>query len=268
MFERSDIWAIGVITYFLLCGYPPFDRDSNFEEMQAILAADYSFTPEDHWDGISQIAKDFINDCLTIDPNARLTAHQALNHPWIKEEEDMDVDAADKAADTTAEERRRKGSGVDLLPTVRKNFNARVKLHAAIDTIRAINQLRAGHMANAMMNGAKSDEPARGKAGPPVPAVMPDIARPAGGEEMEGVEGTGVLGSGAHDGADAGWGRDDSGYGVVASSSATRGEERGRDHGDRMEVDSRGHGRGQTEEQIREQERKIRETMHGLWGRR
>src|SRR5262249_6680902 len=139
-----------------------------------------------------------------------------------------------------------------------------------IDTIRAINQLRAGHMANAMMNGAKSDEPARGKPGPPVPAVMPETARPAGGEEMEGVEGTGVLGSDAHDRAGAGWGRDDSGYGMIASSSASHGdgEEGRKDSGDRMEVDSRGHGRGQTEEQIREQERKIRETMHGLWGRR
>jgi len=262
MSERSDIWAIGVITYFLLCGYPPFDRDSNLEEMQAILAADYSFAPEDHWDGISQLAKNFIKACLTIDPNARLTAHQALNHPWIKEEEDMDMDTADKAAEA-ADERRRKGSGVDLLPTVRKNFNARVKLHAAIDTIRAINQLRAGHMANAMMNGAKSDEPVRGKAGPPLPAVMPENARPGGGEEMEGVEGTGVLGSGTHDGVaeESGFGgRDDSGYGIVASGSVG--------HGDRMDVDSRGHGRGQTEEQIREQEKKIRETMRGLWGGR
>lgn len=239
--------------------------------MQAILDADYSFTPEDHWDSISQTAKDFINACLTIDPNERLTAHQALNHPWIKEEEDMDVDAV--SADATVEERRRKGSGVDLLPRVRKNFNARVKLHAAIDTIRAINQLRAGHMANAMMNGAKSDEPARGKAGPPVPAVMPEIARPAGGEEMEGVEGTGVLGSGANDQRPKEWGmggRDDSGYGTIASSSAAHGdvEEGGKGHGDKMEVDSRGHGRGQSDEQIREQERKIRETMHGLWGKR
>ena len=266
------MWAIGVITFFLLCGYPPFDRDSNLEEMQAILAADYSYTPEEHWNGISQTAKDFIDSCLTIDPNARLTANQALNHPWIKEEEDMDLDMAGRAPDAAAEEKRR-GSGVDLLPTVRKNFNARLKLHAAIDTIRAINQLRAGHMASAMMNGAKSGEPARGNAGPPVPAAVLENARPGGGEEMEGVEGTGQLGSGAHDQGGVGWefgGRDDSGYGTLASSSVAHGdggEGRG-NTGDRMEVDSRGHGKGQTEEQIREQERKIRETMQGLWGKR
>jgi len=47
------VWAIGVITYFLLCGYTPFDRDTNLEEMQAILAADYKFEPADYWQDVS-----------------------------------------------------------------------------------------------------------------------------------------------------------------------------------------------------------------------
>jgi serine/threonine protein kinase len=50
----SDVWAIGVITYFLLCGYTPFDRDSHVEEMQAILAADYKFEPKDYWENVSE----------------------------------------------------------------------------------------------------------------------------------------------------------------------------------------------------------------------
>ena len=133
---HSDIWAIGVITYFLLCGYTPFDRDSNLEEMQAIMVADYSFTPFEYWRDVSETARDFIRRCLTIDPRARMTAHEALNHAWIKED--------DAAIGATAAKAAKDGEKVDLLPTVRKNFNARVKLHAAIDTIRAINQLRAG----------------------------------------------------------------------------------------------------------------------------
>ena len=40
-----DIWAIGVITYFLLCGYTPFDRDTQQEEMQAIINRDFKFEP-------------------------------------------------------------------------------------------------------------------------------------------------------------------------------------------------------------------------------
>jgi serine/threonine protein kinase len=217
--RSRDIWAIGVITYFLLCGYTPFDRDSNLEEMQAIMVADYSFTPVEYWRDVSQAARDFIRRCLTIDPHARMTAHGALTHPWIKEDE-----SAQKGQPEG------KGEKVDLLPTVRKNFNARVKLHAAIDTIRAINQLRAGQGA-AMMNGARSAEPGRGQPGPPLPA-QPKA------DEMEGVEGTGQLGS------------------TDVPS-----------HGDAMDLDPRGHGRGQTEQQIKEQERRIRETMGNLWKR-
>lgn len=76
-----DLWALGVITYFLLCGYTPFDRDSDFEEMQAILNADYSFTPLEYWRGVSDSAKDFIRRCLTVDPAKRMTAHEGCSTP-------------------------------------------------------------------------------------------------------------------------------------------------------------------------------------------
>ncbi len=144
-----DLWALGVITYFLLCGYTPFDRDSDFEEMQAILNADYSFTPLEYWRGVSDSAKDFIRRCLTIDPAKRMTAHEALQHPFV---------AAWARAGATGGEAADKGH--NLLPTVKKNFNARRTLHAAIDTVRAINKLREGQ-AGGFMNGGRSREPAR-----------------------------------------------------------------------------------------------------------
>jgi len=110
--------------------------------MQAILIADYSFAPQEYWRGISDHAKVFIQQCLTIDPTKRITAHEALSHEWIAGPEANKGDA-------------------DLLPNVRKNFNARRTLHKAIDTVRAINQLRAGGgLFNTMMNGAtNSDHP-------------------------------------------------------------------------------------------------------------
>lgn len=40
-----DIWAMGVITYFLLAGYTPFDRENQQQEMEAIIAGDYKFEP-------------------------------------------------------------------------------------------------------------------------------------------------------------------------------------------------------------------------------
>lgn len=136
-----DIWALGVITYFLLCGYTPFDRDTDFDEMQAILKADYSFTPIEYWRGVSSHAKDFIQKCLTIDPAQRVTAHQALQHPFVVGTVPSD------------------GAGENLLPAIKKNFNARRTLHAAIDTVRAINKLRE---AQNFMDGARSKEPNKG----------------------------------------------------------------------------------------------------------
>ena len=195
-----DVWAIGVITYFLLCGYTPFDRDSNLEEMQAILVADYSFTPLEYWRSVSLSAREFIKRCLTIDPQQRMTAHEALSHPFV---------------DEMARQQRGEGAkgGGDLLPVIKKNFNARRTLHAAIDTIRAINKLREGGAAG-LMEGAMSQQPKV--------------------KQLEnGIEGNS-------------WGQG----------------------GDRMEIDSRGNARGQTEEQIREQQRRVEETSRGLWGQR
>lgn len=71
---------MGVITYFLLAGYTPFDRDSQQQEMEAIIAGDYKFEPEEYWQTVSQTAKDFVKTCLTVDPAKRPTAAAVLQH--------------------------------------------------------------------------------------------------------------------------------------------------------------------------------------------
>lgn len=48
------MWALGVITYFLLCGYTPFDRQNSMDEMHAILNAEYQFAPMEYWQGVSE----------------------------------------------------------------------------------------------------------------------------------------------------------------------------------------------------------------------
>jgi calcium/calmodulin-dependent protein kinase I len=223
-----DIWAIGVITYFLLCGYTPFDRDSNLEEMQAILIADYSFTPIEYWRGVSLQARDFIKRCLTIDPTQRMTAHEALSHPFVAGEQ-PGRDGKD-------------GKGSDLLPVVKKNFNARRTLHAAIDTVRAINKLREGQ--HGMMDGVVSTDPAKG-------------AKPLQqGKDDSGVGGMGLGNDGQMD--------HDSGYATGGGSASTA---QNGSHGvdTHMRGVERNSGQGQTQAQIEAQTRKIAETTKGLW---
>lgn len=133
-----------------------------------------------------------------------MTAHEALQHAWVNPPYDSDVDL---------------GSGQDLLPTVKKNFNARRTLHRAIDTVRAINKLREG--GGLMMDGVMSVDP-----------------------KPERVNGNEIVEEHHHH------------------------HHQGRGAGDaRMQMDSRGNARGQTEEQIKEQERRVKATVAGLWSR-
>ena len=227
-----DIWAIGVITYFLLCGYTPFDRDSNLEEMQAILIADYSFTPIEYWRGVSLSARDFIKRCLTIDPTQRMTAHEALSHPFVAGEQ-AGIEGKD-------------GKGSDLLPVVKKNFNARRTLHAAIDTVRAINKLREGH--GGMMDGIVSNDPPRG-------------AKPLQNPHSNNDSGVGGMGLSADGEMDT----SDSGYATGGASSSTAQNGGGGFADTHMRGIERNSGQGQTEAQIEAQKRKITETTKGLW---
>ncbi|KAJ6570502.1 Pkinase-domain-containing protein [Mycena vulgaris] len=78
-----DVWAMGVITYFLLAGYTPFDRDTPEAQREAIVMGDYKFEPEEYWVDVSDTARDFVKACLTIDPKGRPTAAEALEHKWL-----------------------------------------------------------------------------------------------------------------------------------------------------------------------------------------
>lgn len=81
--KSCDIWSIGVITYILLCGYPPFYGDTDTQIFESVRMAKFDF-PSPDWDGISDSAKEFICSLLQRTPSKRLTARQALNHTWIR----------------------------------------------------------------------------------------------------------------------------------------------------------------------------------------
>mmetsp|Transcript_35986 Transcript_35986/g.81248 ORF Transcript_35986/g.81248 Transcript_35986/m.81248 type:complete len:616 (-) Transcript_35986:57-1904(-) len=79
--SKCDIWSLGVITYMLLMGRPPFCGDTNRVITKAIMSGDF---PKDHlWRLLSRNAREFISSLLTTDANKRPTAGEALLHPWL-----------------------------------------------------------------------------------------------------------------------------------------------------------------------------------------
>ncbi|XP_067096102.1 calcium/calmodulin-dependent protein kinase IGb [Osmerus mordax] len=80
--KAVDCWSIGVITYILLCGYPPFYEETETRLFSKIMKAQYEFDSP-FWDEISESAKDFIRNMMQKNSSMRYTAEQALRHPWI-----------------------------------------------------------------------------------------------------------------------------------------------------------------------------------------
>jgi len=85
--QSVDMWGVGIITYILLAGYPPFYDENNPGDdtalFEKVINVEYDMDDE-CWDDVSDLAKDFIKHLLVKDPKERLTAEQALDHPWFK----------------------------------------------------------------------------------------------------------------------------------------------------------------------------------------
>jgi len=80
--KACDMWSIGVITYILLCGYPPFYGDNDAAIFKQINSGEFEF-PDHEWRSVSREAKTFIKRLLTLDASKRPTASEAESDPWF-----------------------------------------------------------------------------------------------------------------------------------------------------------------------------------------
>uniref|UniRef100_A0A7S0EW96 Protein kinase domain-containing protein n=1 Tax=Hanusia phi TaxID=3032 RepID=A0A7S0EW96_9CRYP len=79
--SECDLWAVGVMSFILLCCKPPFSGPTSYDIGCAIKSGNYSY-PD--YALVSDEAKDFIAGLLELNPSKRLTARQALEHAWIR----------------------------------------------------------------------------------------------------------------------------------------------------------------------------------------
>ncbi|NXM84735.1 KCC1G kinase, partial [Oenanthe oenanthe] len=160
--KAVDCWSIGVITYILLCGYPPFYEETESKLFEKIKEGYYEFESP-FWDDISESAKDFIRHLLEKNPSARFTCEEALRHPWIN--------------GNTALHR-------DIYPSVsaqiQKNF-AKSKWRQAFNAAAVVHHMKKMHMsshgaAEGSVPAPESSEPPRASSptGTPPPAAPGD----------------------------------------------------------------------------------------------
>ncbi|TFK24578.1 Pkinase-domain-containing protein [Coprinopsis marcescibilis] len=114
-----DVWATGIISYVLLCGYSPF-RSSDAKTLLKETSEGKVEFHDRYWKNVSDEAKSFIKGLLNPNPQERPTAGQALVDPWLTTH-----------TPSTAH---------DLSSGLRDNFNPRARWRSAIASARALNK--------------------------------------------------------------------------------------------------------------------------------
>ncbi|XP_064492136.1 calcium/calmodulin-dependent protein kinase type 1G [Pseudopipra pipra] len=159
--KAVDCWSIGVITYILLCGYPPFYEETESKLFEKIKEGYYEFESP-FWDDISESAKDFIRHLLEKNPAVRFTCEEALRHPWIN--------------GNTALHR-------DIYPSVsaqiQKNF-AKSKWRQAFNAAAVVHHMKKLHMSgHAAAESPAPATPGPGASAPSTPLVATPPAAPS-----------------------------------------------------------------------------------------
>jgi calcium-dependent protein kinase len=83
--SQCDLWSLGVVVFILLGGYMPFSGPDD-QQQRNIKAGNYKWKTE-KWDSVSRNGQDFVKKLMTVDPQVRLTATQAMEHPWLAQKD-------------------------------------------------------------------------------------------------------------------------------------------------------------------------------------
>ena len=93
--EACDLWSIGVIMYIMLVGTPPFNGEDDDDILRAVSIGKYD-TSYPQYQPLSENAKDLITKLLKFNPSERITASEAIKHPWFNTEDIKRIDYLDE----------------------------------------------------------------------------------------------------------------------------------------------------------------------------
>ncbi|KAI9105895.1 calmodulin-dependent protein kinase [Phlyctochytrium arcticum] len=144
--KAVDLWSLGIITYILLCGHPPFWGEDEASTLEQTLNCQLTF-PSPEWDTISVTAKDYIRALMQIDPAHRPTAEEVTKHVWIRELAQtcaVNAATAELAKATLSDLPSLPAKNLDLVgKNLAKHFNPRRKLRLGLDIVFAVNAFTA-----------------------------------------------------------------------------------------------------------------------------